>query len=158
MNLLIMFTILNVANVIIQTIKSLCTVKCGKEVAALVNAVAYGLYTYVVFYMAADGILLWQKALIIALCNLIGVYVVKWIEERARKDRLWEIKATVYTYQAKELDEMLEYYDLPHSYITISPKHTVFHIYCSTQEQTKKANRIINSYNGKYFISESKSF
>lgn len=158
MNLLIMFVILNIANVIIQTIKSLCTVKCGKEVAALVNAAAYGLYTYVVFYMAADGIVLWQKALIIALCNLIGVYVVKWIEERARKDKLWEIKTTIKALGTEAMDRALDECELPHNYIAISPKHTVFHIYCSTQEQTTEAKKIVKLFDGKYFISESKSF
>ena len=34
-DLLILFIVLNVTNVIIQTIKSLATVKCGKTVAAL---------------------------------------------------------------------------------------------------------------------------
>ena len=37
--LLITFIMLNIVNVIIQTVKSLATVKCGKSVAALVNAV-----------------------------------------------------------------------------------------------------------------------
>ena len=53
-DLLILFVVLNVTNVIIQTIKSLATVKCGKTVAALVNAVAYGLYTVVTIYMLCD--------------------------------------------------------------------------------------------------------
>ena len=42
-NLLWLFVGLNVVNVIIQTVKSLATVKCGKTVAAMVNALAYGL-------------------------------------------------------------------------------------------------------------------
>ena len=46
MKLLILFIVMNIANVVIQTIKSLATVKCGKWGAAIVNAVAYGLYTY----------------------------------------------------------------------------------------------------------------
>ena len=43
--LLIIFIVLNIFNVIIQTVKSIATVKCGKGAAALINAVAYGLYT-----------------------------------------------------------------------------------------------------------------
>ena len=54
MNLLITFIILNIINVVIQTIKSLATVKCGKGVAAIVNAVAFGLYTIVTVYMLCD--------------------------------------------------------------------------------------------------------
>ena len=47
MNTLLLFIILNAVNVFVQTIKSICTVKSGKTVAALVNAVAYGIYTVV---------------------------------------------------------------------------------------------------------------
>ena len=92
--LFITFVVLNIINVIIQTVKSLCTVKCGKGVAALVNAFAYGLYTIVTIYMLCD-LDLWVKAGIVALCNLVGVYVVKWIEEKARKDKLWKVELTV---------------------------------------------------------------
>ena len=82
MNLLLTFILLNIFNVIIQTVKSLCTVKCGKGVAAIVNALAYGLYTFVVIYMTIDGLNIWVKAGIIALCILVGVWVVKFIEEK----------------------------------------------------------------------------
>ena len=79
--LLLVFIGLNIANVIIQTVKSIATVKCGKGVAAIVNAVAYGLYTVVTVYLMCE-LSLGLKALIVALCNLVGVYVVKWAEER----------------------------------------------------------------------------
>ena len=86
--LLLTFILLNIANVIIQTVKSIATLKCGKGVAAIVNAVAFGLYTIVTVYLMCD-LDLYLKAGIVALCNLVGVYVVKWCEEKARKDRLW---------------------------------------------------------------------
>ena len=92
--LLITFILLNITNVIIQTIKSLVTVKCGKTAAALINAAAYGLYTVVVIYTVCE-LPLYLKALIVAICNLVGVYVVKLIEERARRDKLWKVEATI---------------------------------------------------------------
>ena len=76
------FIILNVVNVVIQTVKSIVTISGGKISASVVNAVAYGLYTVVVVYMNADGLGLFWKALIIGLANLVGVYVVKLIEEK----------------------------------------------------------------------------
>ena len=93
--LLLVFIALNIANVIIQTVKSLATVKCGKGVASLVNAVAYGLYTVVVVYTVCD-LPLWLKVVVVSLCNLVGVFVVKWGEEKARKDKLWKVEATIY--------------------------------------------------------------
>ena len=86
MNLLVLFIILNIMNVVIQTAKSLVTVKCGKGVAAAINALAYGLYTIVVVYMMCD-LPLFLKAFIIAMCNLVGVYIVKLIEEKSTKDK-----------------------------------------------------------------------
>ena len=77
--LLLIFIGLNIFNVIVQTVKSLATVKCGKIIASLTNAVAYGLYTIVTIYMLCE-LPIWWKAGIVALCNLIGVFVVKWIE------------------------------------------------------------------------------
>ena len=76
MNLIIIFVLLNIANVIIQTVKSIATIKCGKTMAAIVNAVAYGLYTVVVVYTVCD-LPLWFKVVVVAVANLIGVFVVK---------------------------------------------------------------------------------
>lgn len=155
MNFITLFIILNIANVILQTVKSICTVKCGKEVAALVNAIAYGLYTYVIFYTSAEGLLTWQKALITALTNLIGVYAVKWIEEKSRKDKLWKIEFTVNGTYLSNINDLLEENDIPHSYIEIG-KNVIFNSYCQTQSETAKVAEIVKAYNGKYFISENK--
>ena len=38
--LFITFCILNIANVIIQTVKSIATIKCKKTMAAIINAIA----------------------------------------------------------------------------------------------------------------------
>ena len=84
--MLITFVILNVLNVIIQTAKSIVTIKCGKGVAALVNAIAYGLYTVVLVYMNCN-ISLWEKVIVVGSANLIGVYVVKFFEEKSKKDK-----------------------------------------------------------------------
>ena len=62
MNMILLFTALTIVNVILQTIKSLCTVRCPSVVSASVNAVAYGLYTFVIFFTTADGMPLWMKA------------------------------------------------------------------------------------------------
>ena len=153
--LLIIFIILNILNVIIQTIKSIATVKCGKAVASLVNAVAYGLYTVVTVYMMCE-LSLGLKALIVALCNLIGVYVVKWAEEKARKDKLWKVEATIPVEVAEKVKHDLRANCLPHNYIDIE-KYYLFNVYCENQEQSKVAKVVLDYYNAKYFVSESKT-
>ena len=156
MKLLSIFIILNIANVIIQTIKSICTIKCGKGVAALVNAIAYGLYTIVTVYMLCD-LDLWLKALIVAMCNLVGVYVVKLIEEKTRKDKLWKIETTVLKGYTKEIAELLIRLDIPFNYIEGVGKYTVFNIFCATQNQSSAVKEILAKYRTKYFVTESKN-
>ena len=146
-----LFVILNVVNVIIQTVKSIATIKCGKWAAALVNAVAYGLYTVVVVYTVCD-LNLWVKVAVVAIANLIGVYVVKLFEEKSRKDRLWKIEAT---FDIDYLEEIHKNVALSHSYIEIGD-HVIFNFYAENQRQSAIARDIIQKYNGKYFVSESK--
>ena len=155
-NLLLIFIGLNIANVIIQTVKSIATVKCGKAVAALVNAVAYGLYTIVTVYMLCE-LSLGLKAIIVALCNLVGVFVVKWAEEKARKDRLWKVEATVLRGHTTALHCNLVDADIPHNYLENVGRYTLFNIFCATQKQSAKAKEIMAKYDAKYFVTESKN-
>lgn len=155
-NLLTTFIVLNIANVIIQTVKSIATINCGKTVAAIVNAVAYGLYTIVTVYMLCD-LPLMAKAVIVALCNLVGVFVVKWAEEKARKDKLWKVEATVYEPYRKSLIVALGKADIPFNYINGVGKYVLFNIYCATQAQSKEAKRLLDYHKAKYFVSETKN-
>jgi uncharacterized protein YebE (UPF0316 family) len=148
------FVILNIINVIIQTIKSIATVKCGKSMAALVNAIAYGLYTVVVVYMVCD-LPLWLKVVVIAVCNLIGVFFVKWGEEKARKDKLWKVEATIPHEWTGAVHFDLK--DVPHNYVENVGKYTLFNFYCATQKESAKVRDILAQYEAKYFVSESKT-
>ena len=149
------FIILNIVNVVIQTVKSIVTIKCSKGMASVVNALAYGLYTVVVVFMSADGLGLFWKAVIIGLANLIGVYIVKLCEEKARKDRLWKVELTVPTKFLMTVDTAL--IEVPHSYIRLSDKHTLFNFYCATQEESKKVKEVADQFEAKYFVAESKT-
>ena len=155
MKLLILFIVLNVVNVIIQTVKSIATIKCGKTLASIINAIAYGLYTIVVVYTMCD-LPLWSKALIVGLANLVGVYVVKLIEEKSRKDKLWKIECTIPSEQAMYLC-----YDLhekvPFNYFETSNKdYVIFNIYCANQNQSAYVKECLTTRKAKYFVSESK--
>lgn len=155
--LLIVFIILNIFNVITQTVKSIATVKCDKVVAAIVNAIAYGLYTIVTVYMLCDLPLTW-KAFIVAMCNLIGVYAVKALEEKARKDKLWKVEATVSAQYAERLHNELSIVKLSHNYIDKIGKYVIFNVYCETQADSIEAKKLLDYYHAKYFVSESKTF
>ena len=155
MKLLVLFIVMNIVNVVIQTVKSICTIKCGKAVAAIVNAVAYGLYTYIVVLTMCDLPLL-AKCLIVAGANFVGVYVVKLIEEKARKDKLWKVEATVLPGRAEWLISRLTEQHIPFNYIDVE-KYVIFNIYCATQNESSIAKAHLDVANAKYFVSESKT-
>ena len=155
MNLLLLFILMNILNVIIQTVKSLVTVKCGKTTAAVVNAIAYGLYTYIMVLTMCELPML-VKCLVVAFCNFVGVYLVKWGEEKARKDKLWKVEATVPANLAESLLFHLEQRNIPYNYIDIN-KYVIFNCYCETQIQSAKIREILKMHDAKYFVSESKT-
>jgi len=152
MNLFITFCLLNIVNVIIQTVKSIATIKCGKTIAAIVNAIAYGLYTVVVVYTVCD-LPLWLKCFVVAIANLIGVYVVKFIEEKKRKDKLWKVEMTVNKKYFNAVHTNLK--DVSHSYIELG-NNVLFNFYCENQKESLKVKNIVNQYKAKYFVAESK--
>ena len=154
-NLFWIFVVLNVVNVIIQTVKSIATIKCKKLSAALINAVAYGLYTVVLVYTVCD-LELWLKAIVVAIANLIGVYVVKLIEEKKRKDKLWKVETTIPHEHTDELHHELKVRGVPHNFIENIGQYTVFNIYCNTQKESAIVRVLLNQYHAKYFVSESK--
>ena len=153
MKLLLIFIIASIINVIMQTVKSVVTIKCGKTSSAIVNAVAYGFYTWMVVLTVCD-LDLWAKILITAITNFVGVWVVKYIEEKSRKAKLWKVEATI----PHEWTDAV-HFDLksvPHNYIEGVGKYTLFNFYCATQAESAKVRDILNQYEAKYFVSESK--
>ena len=158
MKLLITFIVLNVLNVIIQTVKSIATIKCGKSVAAIVNAVAYGLYTVVIVYTVCD-LPLWAKVLVVAVANLIGVFVVKLLEEKSRKDKLWKIEVSVKENEVNELCTALADKKIPFGgFKVFESEYYKVEVFAATQRESHEVKEIIKDFNTvKYFVTESKA-
>ena len=152
--MLVSFIFFNILNVVIQTAKSIITIKCNKWVAAIVNAVAYGLYTYIVVLTASD-IDLWFKIITVALANLVGVFIVKWVEEKKRKEMLWKVEFTIKRELLENVKTLLILAKIPHSYIEIG-KNVIINAYCATSKESESVKEIIKKYNAKYFVSETK--
>lgn len=154
-NLFILFVVMNAFNVVMQTVKSIFTIKAGKTVAAIVNALAYGFYTVIVVYMSCE-LPLWEKAVIIGTCNLVGVYVVKWIEERTTKDKLWKVELTVNKDNTRVLAKQLQELRIPYNYISTVGKWDIFNIFCKTQKESTFVKELAIKHRAKFFVSESK--
>lgn len=154
--MIISYVIFNILNVIIQTVKSIVTIKCNKWIASIVNAIAYGLYTYIVVLTAGD-LNLWFKIIVTAAANLIGVFIVKWIEEKKRKDKLWKIEAT-FEHKENFINNLIVWAKvnkISYNYIDIN-KYYIINFYSATQKQSMIIKDFIKKFNGKYFASETK--
>lgn len=150
------FAILTILNVVVSTIKSLVTIKCGKWGAAAINAVAFYLNTIVTVYLMCDLPLLW-KASTVAVCNFIGVFGVKWGEEKARKDKTWKIEMTVKTMYQEQFHDELNEHGIPHTYINIGKK-SVFNIYAENQAISRQVKQYAKHYGAKTFAIEAQNF
>lgn len=156
MKLLIIFIVLNIINVILQTVKSIMTIRCGKTIAALANAVAYALYTVVLVYMSCD-LSTMAKALVVGGCNLVGVYIVKSIEEKTNKEKIWKIEFTIPVNKADEIINDIQFENFSYNEYAIDGKYSGVNIYAYTKEDSAKAKKIVDKYNIKYFVTESKA-
>lgn len=155
---MVMYIILNVINVVLQTVKSLVTVKCGKVLASIINALAYGFYTVIIIYTALDGITLLAKCIIVGACNLVGVFVVKLIEEKLRKDRLWKVEMSYKGNDFNEIIKEMRAKDISCYYTQLCNGYTMINAFCKTQEESAIVSAITKKYGCKYFINESKVF
>ena len=99
---------------------------------------------------------MWQKCAITFICNVVGVWLVKWGEEKARKDKLWKVEATVKPCEFEAIKTYCEVADLPFSYIDID-KYILFNFYCATQKESAIVKDLLDKHKAKYFVAESKS-
>ena len=157
MNAIIIFALATVVNITLSTIRSLCTIKGGKWISAITNAVCYGFYPLIVMLTAKGTVDILVNMGITAVANFVCVWIIKFIEEKARKDKLWKVEATVLRGWTKELHKALVDAEIPHNYLENVGKYTLFNIFCEKQTDSAKAREILNQYNAKYFVTESKN-
>lgn len=155
MKFLLIFLFLSIINVIFATIRSITTIKSGKVIASLVSGGYYAFYNVMLIYTVAD-FPMWAKCLITFICNLIGVWLVKWVEERLRKDKLWKVEVTVPNEQVESLLADCLYMNIEHYNYWDAYKYKVFNFYCATQKESAEVRELLKNYKVKYFVTESK--
>lgn len=148
------FVILSFVNVVLQTIKSLLTIKGTKFTSAVANAVAYGLYTVVVIYTVCE-LPLWIKIVVTATTNFFGVYVSKWLVDKFSKDRLWKFEMAVPMGEEAETTKEIEEAEIPYNVINIG-EWAVYNCYCETQNASEKCVTIAKNHKAKISAYESK--
>ena len=153
---LITFMVLSIINVVFSTIRSIITMKGNKYTASLLSGAYFAFYNIMMLYTVAD-FPMWKKCIITFICNVVGVFLVKWGEEKARKDKLWKVEATIYEPYKESLINDLRNAEVPFNYIEGIGKYVLFNIYCETQEDSKVVKGLLDFHKAKYFVAESKS-
>lgn len=152
MNPILLFTLATIVNVSVSTIRSICTIKCGKWLSALTNAICYGFYPLIVMLTAKDTVDIVTNMCITAVANFICVWIIKYVEEKARKDKLWRIDLTIPAEETAFIHRKLA--NIPHNYIECGPK-TVFNCYCATQKESSEVKTLAVAIGGQYSAFES---
>ena len=100
---------------------------------------------------------LYLKALIVGSCNLIGVYVVKVIEEKQEKEKLWKVELFGSTSKINSISLVLNENSIKYSIISSNDNNYKYiNIYCYTKKQSEVVKDIATFYNVRYFASEGK--
>lgn len=155
--LLALFIVLTVVNVILNTARTIITVRGGMFWSSFIAAIAFGFYVIVVVYTVCE-LPLWMKVAVTAIANFVGTYFVKYIELKFRKDRLWMVDVVIYEKNLGFVREYLtkrelEYSDMP---MSNSGSH-VFHIYANTRDESREIRKLLSKMGAKYVVVESKT-
>lgn len=154
MNFILVFIVLSIINVVFSTIRSITTIKSGKTVASIISGGYFAFYNVMLIYTVMD-FPMWEKCVITFGCNVIGVFTVKLMEEKMRKDKIWKLEMTVRAEFAEMMHTELNKAGLPNNYVNAG-KHAIFNCFCDTKADTDTAMEIGAQYNAKAFASETK--
>lgn len=155
---IIAFFILQLLNVILSTIKTVATVKSPFWAAAIVNAIYYGFYTFIIKaigdanFKEFCGIKVTVPSVVIIaiitiLTNLIGVYISLKLMDKIKKDDLWLLKVTVMNYDYESFindlnSKGLKYLLISNTWVDRKP----IEIYVYNKEESSIALKIIKKY------------
>lgn len=157
LNFLALYCSLCLVNVVLQTLKSLCTIRCKTFVSATVNALAYGLYTYVIFFTNAEGLPLWSKAVITAAANFTGVYLANFAFNKLfTHEAEWAVNASVHLLDVDNFIQALDDANLTYHFYgnNSDGEYAMFTIFCPTSKESNLLRQIL-PMDAKYHVNES---
>lgn len=149
------FVILNFINVLVNTARSLTTIKGGKWIASVMNAICYGYYTIIIVITATYDMPIVIKCVAVAFVNFVGVFTIKFCEEKIKKEKLWIYKAkgidcTTTSVITTALDEM----KIKYVTVTIDNSFINLEIFSETQKESAMIKSILDNYAIKYYAVE----
>ena len=150
---IVVFFICQLVNVALNTLKTIIMYREEKISSSLINAITYGFYAIIVV-MTASSLPLWLTIVITFITNLIGVYGSMWLLDRFKKDKLWEITATVSEEESKHLATMLDLNRFGYTQLQASNGKVVFNIYSHSQKESTWIKFYLDTGGAKYIVHE----
>ena len=149
-NVVIVFCICSLVNVILSTLKTLIMVNAGRGSAIIINAVCYGFYTLVVKQLTSVDYI--TAVTVTILANVVGVWISYKIMDLFKKDKLWRITVTLKTVdEFAECIQQLAKYNI--GYTPIENTNSI-DIYSYNQKESAIIKNILGNYDYKYFVQE----
>ena len=153
MTSLILFCGLQFINVVLGTLRSICTVKAGLHIGMLVNVASYTFYAAVVKLLTEQD--LYIVIAVTAVTNCIGFYLAQFLFKKMQKDKLWRITATVSHEKELSICKMLEKYNISYNVqATEGNKTSIFDIFSKTQGESTLIKEILVENSAKYHVLE----
>ena len=156
MNAIIFFALMTIINVTLSTIRSLCTIKGGKWLSAITNAVCYGFYPLIVMLTAKGTVTILVNMIITAVANFVCVWLIKLVEEKARKDKMWKVEMAIPKEELELVKSALDRKCIPFNYVEVG-SWVMFNCYCNEQKDTAVCVATAKNLGGRISAYESKS-
>lgn len=157
MKLIILFIGLSIVNVIFSTVRTIATVKCGKILASVLSAGYFAFYNIVLIYSVAEFSLI-AKMIITFTCNLVGVFIVKLIEEKTSKPKAWKVEVIASADNSNVIQAELSKNNFDFVVTEIFDEKDKIEIFSYSKEESEKIKNTLNNFESiKYFVVESKT-
>lgn len=158
----IKFFIIQLIYVSLNTVCAIGKIKFKSWITAVLSAITYGFYAYVVVVVVTDTIAIWLKVVLTAIVNFVAVLFSMNFVERIRKPMRWDITVKAPSYD-KETDELLVelfenetqfYYEDISKPTMIYDEQVEFrdyiniHVSTFSKEESNKIMNIVTKYKG----------
>lgn len=153
---LLLYLVLQVVYVILNTVTNIAKIKCSKLIASLTSAVCYGFYVIVVVATASNQPI-WVKMFLTAITNVVGVYVGMWVMEKLRKDKLWKIEITIRdAIEAYQFENTLREKDISFNSVVCENNDIILNVYSKSQKESEIIKKAFaEATTAKYIIHQS---
>lgn len=144
------FIVVQLANVIIATIKAIVTVNGGRMSASIISAVSYT-------FAAVITKLLTQQSFAVAIAvtfitNIIGVWLGKYIMDKREPERLWTVNATVRGKEKQALEKSLLERSIQFILLPAENDRYLYTIFARSKAESSLLQEILAGFNVKYNI------